>query len=119
MANPRKRGIVGTMCDEIVLSIDSIQTSHTKEYQMTMHSLEKIYNNRLLQCETSQCGHYILEESMNCVSQCVSPSCHKQVGYDVNPLEEGELDETRASEFAICVTYEILKEKARAKGKSQ
>ncbi|KAL3787975.1 hypothetical protein HJC23_002900 [Cyclotella cryptica] len=80
-----------------------------------MSSLEKTYNTRVLQCETSQCGHYILEESMNCVTHCVSPDCHRQVGYDVNPLEDGEVDEVRASQFAICVTHEILKERARAR----
>ena len=82
----------------------------------TVHSLEKTYNSKLMGCETSRdCGDMLLEESMNCVTHCVSPVCHKEIQYDINPLEDGEVDEGRAIAFAQCVKNEILKERADAR----
>ncbi len=52
---------------------------------------------------------------MNCVTQCVSPSCHVESKFDVNPLEEGEVDEERATTFALCVRSEIMREKAKSR----
>ena len=49
---------------------------------------------------------------MNCVTKCVSEQCYKEAKYDVNPLEDGEVDENRALQFAGCVRDEILKERA-------
>ena len=74
--------------------------------------LEKVYNSRIIHCETRDCGHLILEESMNCVTKCVSEQCYKQAKYDVDPLEDGEVDESRAMLFAQCVRNEIIKETA-------
>ena len=74
--------------------------------------LEKLYNSRIIHCETRDCGHLILEESMNCVTKCVSEQCYKQAKYDVDPLEDGEVDESRAMLFAQCVRNEIIKETA-------
>ena len=65
------------------------------------------------------CGEYILEESMNCVTNCISTECHKEAKYDVDPLEDGEVDEGRAIVFAQCVKSEILKEKAKARATSK
>ncbi len=66
-----------------------------------------------MQCEIGECGHLILEESMNCVTKCVSEQCYKEVKYDEDPLEDGEVDMNRAMQFAQCVRNEILKERAR------
>lgn len=75
-------------------------------------TLEKIYNARIIHCEANDCGNLVLEESMNCVTKCVSEQCYKEAKYDVNPLEDGEVDENRALQFAGCVRNEILKERA-------
>lgn len=75
-------------------------------------ALEKIYNARIIHCETGDCGHLILEESMNCVTKCVSEQCYKEAKYDVEPLEDGEVDESRAILFAQCVRNETIKERA-------
>ena len=65
-----------------------------------------------MKCETGEeCGHYILEESMNCVTKCVSRKCHEEGSFDVDPLEDGEIDEVRSIVFAQCVKNEILREK--------
>jgi hypothetical protein len=76
------------------------------------HRLEKIYNARIINCEANDCGNLILEESINCVTKCVSEQCYKAAKYDVDPLEDGEVDENRALQFAGCVRDEILKERA-------
>ena len=65
-----------------------------------------------MRCETGEeCGDHILEESINCVTECVSRKCHKEASFDVDPLEDGEIDEGRAIAFAQCVKNEILREK--------
>mmetsp|Transcript_34967 Transcript_34967/g.62948 ORF Transcript_34967/g.62948 Transcript_34967/m.62948 type:complete len:133 (-) Transcript_34967:539-937(-) len=78
-------------------------------------SLEKVYNGKVVRCETGECGHHILEESMNCVTECVSRKCHIEASFDVDPLEDGEIDEGRAILFAQCVKNEILREKYNAR----
>ena len=52
---------------------------------------------------------------MNCVTECVSRKCHKEASFDVDPLEDGEIDERRAILFAQCVKNEILREKYNAR----
>lgn len=52
---------------------------------------------------------------MNCVTKCVSEQCYKEVKYDEDPLEDGEVDMNRAIQFAQCVRNEILKERARGR----
>ena len=78
-------------------------------------ALENLYNARIIHCETGACGHLILEESMNCVTKCVSEECYKEVKYDVNPLDDGEVDMDRAMMFAKCVRNELIKERARGR----
>jgi hypothetical protein len=77
--------------------------------------LENLYNARIIHCETGDCGHLILEESMNCVTKCVSEKCYSEVKYDVDPLEDGEVDVNRAMLFAQCVRNEMLRERARGR----
>mmetsp|Transcript_12219 Transcript_12219/g.18356 ORF Transcript_12219/g.18356 Transcript_12219/m.18356 type:complete len:130 (-) Transcript_12219:32-421(-) len=78
-------------------------------------ALENLYNARIIYCETGDCGHLILEESMNCVTKCVSEKCYSEVKYDVDPLEDGEVDVNRATLFAQCTRNELLKERARGR----
>mmetsp|Transcript_12473 Transcript_12473/g.18515 ORF Transcript_12473/g.18515 Transcript_12473/m.18515 type:complete len:130 (+) Transcript_12473:178-567(+) len=78
-------------------------------------ALENLYNARIIHCETGDCGHLIIEESMNCVTKCVSEKCYSEVKFDVDPLEDGEVDVNRAMLFAQCVRNELLKERARGR----
>ena len=81
-------------------------------FSISCASLEKIYHSEVMKCETGEeCGHLILEESMNCVTKCVSTKCHAEASFDVDPLEDGEIDEGRAIVFAQCVKNEILRKK--------
>lgn len=58
-------------------------------------------------CETEVCGSYIPEESLNCISLCLSPSCYEQVyGDDTGPLEPGEIDYERTKRFDECFMEE-------------
>ena len=52
-----------------------------------------------------------------CVSKCVSEKCHKEASFDVDPLEDGEIDEGRAIAFAQCVKNEIIRERYKAHAK--
>ena len=78
---------------------------------LSMKSLDRTYNAKVMTCETGECGHHVLEESMNCVTACVSRKCHQRASFDADPLEDGEIDEGRTVLFAQCVKNEILKEK--------
>ena len=60
-----------------------------------------------IECETtSPCIDLIPEESMNCIFECTSSACYQEI-YGSSPLEDGEIDIARASEFAICAEKEI------------
>ena len=56
-------------------------------------------------CETHVCTGRPAEESVNCISACLSPACFAQV-YGDNPLEDGELDFDRALRFDDCFLEE-------------
>ncbi|GKY99929.1 hypothetical protein MPSEU_000946500 [Mayamaea pseudoterrestris] len=57
-------------------------------------------------CATEICNYLIDEENMNCVNACLSPACFQQVFGD-SPLEDGEIDLTRAREYDLCLKEEI------------
>ena len=59
------------------------------------------------ECETDPefCGSLIPEESMNCIHECLSESCFKQI-YGSMPLEDGEIDLERAERFEECLRLE-------------
>lgn len=54
----------------------------------------------------SECALMIPEESLNCVNQCVSPTCYVQI-YHEEPLEAGEIDFPRAQAFDACVKKQL------------
>lgn len=85
---------------------------HFSYVYCTIHkSLEKIYNSKITECEIGKCGDHILEESMNCVAECVSRKCYQEASFDVDPLEDGEIDETRILFFSKCVKNDISRQK--------
>jgi hypothetical protein len=107
---------IDSLCEIYFIHIDIVLIIpvHTSKIVPTSR-LENLYNARIIHCETGACGHLILEESMNCVTKCVSEECYKEVKYDVNPLEDGEVDINRAMMFAKCVRNELIKERARGR----
>jgi hypothetical protein len=62
-------------------------------------------------CEQhSDCARLIPEESLNCIYDCMSPTCYQRVYYSTtNPLENGEIDINRATEFETCLHEEFNK----------
>ena len=67
-------------------------------------------------CEREVCGAYLMEEKLNCVSLCLSPACYETI-YGDNPLEDGELDFTRAKLFDECFLSESRKARERQREK--
>ena len=68
--------------------------------------LENKYYGRVNRCSfKTDCQNYELEEYQNCVLQCVSPKCYKEI-YSPNPLEDGEVDQ-RLQSFKGCLYLEL------------
>jgi len=67
---------------------------------------EVVLKETRLICEMHICRAIIAEEAMNCVQVCISPACYQQ-HYDLEPLEDGELDIERARLFELCVQTEL------------
>ena len=61
--------------------------------------------------ESPDCADVIFEESVPCITRCVSSACHDRVYGDI-PLEPGEVDRLRYAEFEVCAKREV-KEAAR------
>lgn len=69
--------------------------------------LDRRYLDVLYACEIGpRCGSMIWEESLPCVTECLSEECHRQV-YGTNPLELGEVDDRRYKEFEACAKREM------------
>lgn len=66
------------------------------------NSVDKAWRWRKTKCEKTECAHMIPEEAYNCVNQCTSPTCYEEV-YAAAPLEDGEIDSTRARMFTGCM----------------
>ena len=47
---------------------------------------------------------------MNCVNKCLSPECFKQI-YELDELEDGEIDYVRERSFHKCIEKEFRKVK--------
>jgi hypothetical protein len=75
--------------------------------------LNRQYYSIRSSCEngSSECADVILEESVPCVTRCISSACHDRV-YGDSPLEAGEVDRLRYAEFEACAKKEV-KEAAR------
>eukprot|EP00566_Odontella_aurita_P023084 CAMPEP_0113549364 /NCGR_PEP_ID=MMETSP0015_2-20120614/13394_1 /TAXON_ID=2838 /ORGANISM="Odontella" /LENGTH=126 /DNA_ID=CAMNT_0000450069 /DNA_START=176 /DNA_END=556 /DNA_ORIENTATION=- /assembly_acc=CAM_ASM_000160 len=77
--------------------------------------LDRRYLDVLSACETGpQCGGMIYEESLPCVTECLSNECHGKV-YGNSPLELGEVDERRYKEFEACAKRELREAARRGK----
>ena len=83
----------------------------SKKPKNTNRRRRKVYQiYQMLQndCEThpKKCGSLIPEESMNCVMNCMSPSCYESI-FSKDPLELGEVDFEREKEFGSCIRKEL------------
>jgi|MDTB01.3.fsa_nt_gb hypothetical protein len=61
-------------------------------------------------CETTKCAHLYQMENLNCVNECVSSECYKQV-YADSPLEDGEINTLLERQFKSCHRKEITSAK--------
>jgi hypothetical protein len=73
--------------------------------------LDREWKTRKAACEQDQCRRFrqVPEEGENCVNECVSQVCYKEV-YAESPLEDGEFDNQRAKAYANCIRREMREE---------
>ncbi len=57
------------------------------------------------QCEKNECFEFTADTNMNCVNKCMSKTCYDEV-YAAMPLEDGEIDPSRARLFMSCLRKE-------------
>jgi Domain of unknown function (DUF4787) len=81
----------------------------TKRRKSNIHMQSLLTN-----CQANTCSSFIPEEGLNCVLACVSPACYGIV-YGLRPLEDGEVDFTRAIEFESCLKDELRTLSSRRK----
>ena len=75
---------------------------------------DRLWKKKKQLCVTNQCGHIeIVEESYNCVNKCLSPACYNDI-YAEEPLEDGEVDNTRSKIFTNCVRKETKTNRGRS-----
>ncbi|ETV87977.1 hypothetical protein H257_01373 [Aphanomyces astaci] len=64
--------------------------------------VDRMWRVQKKSCESNECRHLDLMTNMNCVHECISPTCFTEV-YASEPLEDGEIDEYRYNKFLTCV----------------
>lgn len=78
-----------------------------------------VYRKRL-ECE-ADCMEHIMyaEEAMNCIQECVSPTCYQEI-YKA-PLEPGEIDLDKAGRLKSCAESEVeeIRKKERQEKKAE
>lgn len=67
--------------------------------------LDRIWRNKRIQCEKFDCNYLLIDEAMNCINNCTSTLCYKEI-YGESPLEDGEIDERRNRAFTSCLRRE-------------
>ena len=66
-----------------------------------------IVYRRRLNCEADCMEHIVYaEEAMNCIQECVSPTCFQEI-YET-PLEPGEIDLDKAKRLQACAEKEVV-----------
>lgn len=92
----------------LVVVLACIQSSASASQAIVQ--FERETKTKKSMCERVTCQSLPADENMNCVNECTSPKCFKQV-YGEEPLEDGEIDTKRAREFNQCVRLEIVDKK--------
>ena len=85
----------------IVLDSNHVEAANTKRTKQQ----DKLWKTKRKTCESITCAHLHIDESVNCVNQCTSDVCYKEV-YGEEPLEDGEIDLGRHKKFMSCVRKE-------------
>jgi hypothetical protein len=66
---------------------------------------DRLWKRRKTDCENKICNHLLPFEDMNCVNECISATCYREV-YSSEPLEDGEIDIRRSKLFSMCIRKE-------------
>ena len=57
------------------------------------------------ECRRGPCAQVHEDENDDCMDKCVSPQCYEEI-FAKNPLEVGEVDRERRTQFGICTRKE-------------
>lgn len=63
----------------------------------------KDWKQRKLECEKIEAC--TMDSTENCVNRCISANCYEKA-YSKKPLEPGEVDKARSTEFSECLRAE-------------
>lgn len=96
----------------IILLLPKLVTGANNKPGKRNKKLVRELDSLRFDCERTTCKEYLPEENSMCVSHCVSKLCHEEV-YGANPLEDGEVDISRARDFQKCVKDELRAQRAR------
>mmetsp|Transcript_15107 Transcript_15107/g.28443 ORF Transcript_15107/g.28443 Transcript_15107/m.28443 type:complete len:113 (-) Transcript_15107:280-618(-) len=100
--------VVGLLlCSELVAVVEG------KKKHGNNNNLDRVWKNKRTQCEKFECGHLVVDENMNCVNNCTSALCFKEV-YADEPLEDGEIDDKRQKLYNSCLRRETKNAKKAA-----
>eukprot|EP00397_Hematodinium_sp_SG-2012_P060364 GEMP01078522.1.p1 GENE.GEMP01078522.1~~GEMP01078522.1.p1 ORF type:complete len:103 (+),score=16.15 GEMP01078522.1:71-379(+) len=86
-----------------VLCISGVVVSAKKKSPFHVHHREM---TKRRECMRGPCMRIYMDENDDCVDRCVSETCYNKL-YAHNPLEPGELDTIRRSEFNVCLDMEV------------
>ena len=73
---------------------------------------DRAFRARRRECETQKCSGMQPGTNMNCVNQCISPSCFDEI-YAEEPLEDGEVDSKRSRLFQNCARKSLVAEREK------
>jgi hypothetical protein len=74
---------------------------------------------QLQQANNESSFDVLSSEAMNCILECMSLECYRQVHNgeeSSSPLEPGEIDLVRATEFEICVQEQVKETRRKERG---
>ena len=78
------------------------------------HKTDQTWKTKRKDCAATSCSHLHVDESDNCVNECVDPGCYGEVygpESEKGPLEDGELDPARYRVFINCVRKTVRERK--------
>ena len=73
---------------------------------------DRAFRARRRECETQTCSGMQPGTNMNCVNQCISPSCFEEI-YAEEPLEDGEVDSKRSRLFQNCARKSLVAQREK------
>merc|ERR1712183_1125683 len=92
----------------------AVLAKHTEAKKKHGHGAHtaKMHWKKEQECQKTDCSAFHPDEAEDCLAKCVSETCYNEV-YASEPLEPGEVDKKKSSDFNGCVKKESDAEKKR------